>query len=1297
MLFCLFAVTALGQITSPVDGRSYTLKCKATDHVGYIADDGTNVQGRANSATAFIFEAVEGVENGFYIKSEVSGKYLYATGGNGEGVVLSSENKTIWAVNAPDHSAGYVSLAAHGETDLYLNNNGGTNNLRLNSHSGGPGSGNACSLWQLSEKIKLPELSTEGNIKWYTIKNVRKQKFATYAGDDATMTQQATASAASFFYFTASTTEGAVKIHNYAAGDKLCAAYNSWTETGIDWYLKAQSTGVSICTSTDEWNAWNDAGGGGQLVEYWSASDAGSAWEFTLVTNFSSIIDVPAAKAAAIAEIESYATVSTIYPNATTTVDAINAVTAADNSLAGLNTAIEAINAKVIDYKKAAYAALEGKYFSIQTRTTERSKGFMEMASSKVVGAETLASPAGVWQFVSNNDGTLKVFNPYTGKYLCEPQGNSEEVAVTTDANSAGSYTLAVNNTNPAVADAKIKFTSNGKSVHMAGGHTLVRWDNGGASEWAVIEVTDFSALIEAYKTSTISTLDSWATLSVVFDASLIATAKTQINNINTNSFETFAALDAELTNVTDAVAAKMFTFQTLATDAHRENVWVSANASTGKAIGAHTAEADYNAIWSLRHAGGVSFYIYNELTGKYMGKPSGNATLTETPVDAYTFEIIDAANGVVEFKCGGETLHASNHDDDKLLSWDGDENASRWYIRTIDIAADIQAILDGLTSENYAETPALGQYPKTAYDALVAARTNAKTVEEVNAAIVAFNNSKNRPVFMITGVKDYVLGKSIYDDNDAAPNFKTTNVYDKTMWWALDMTETTVGVTEEVGIQNVGTGNGFWGVSSIKITETNENDGAGIADDDIFLFYTTGNNTPIHFQNTDQVIVRYGSYEANSGSAMKFIYIGNSYDLDKLTEEKIAALTELQTAYNANKDFINAEIGEGLGQYTCDEEYIYGFDFALGKAQEIVEGSLAEQATKDISTIQGYTAVISQASTKYQINLPAAGKYYRFQGACDVTPAEYAHYYITGHTNDDGGRIALTKDADASTIYYFDGTNLIAYQSGLVIGLNSGHWVFASVDDDSKPASTITFAGSPRKAGTYTIKSADRYFHYFYYNENNTVQVNRCQDDVCAEHDWYITEVTELPVRITAAGYASFYAPVEVTLPAEVTAHTVTKNGEYATLSDAISVVPAENGVILAGEEGTYNLTISNKGAEDLTNALSGTIAKTLFTKTEGDAYYVLGMIEGAVGLYNPVKGEDDTKFYNAGHKAYWHIPAVSQTVGYRFGGNTTAIESVIISADANAPIYDLSGRRVNNAVKGGIYIVNGKKVYVK
>lgn len=770
----------------------------------------------------------------------------------------------------------------------------------------------------LADPTDLPEMTTdESNPIWYTIKNVRKQKYATYAGDATTMTQSATITTASFFYFTGTVADGSatVKIHNYSASNKLCAAYNSWTDTGINWYIKAQSTGVSICTSTGEWNAWNDARGEGALIEYWSASDAGSAWEIEKVTDFSAILDVNAAKTAAKAKLDSYAAVPAFYPSVDAAKAEIDAIVAADNSLAGLNTAIEEVNAVVVKYLKGAYDALNGKYYSIYTPARANvNYGYMRMNVASVSGVAAVNSPADIWQFVSDN-GFVKVFNPYIGKYLGEPGSNSSKVA-TVDAAGAANYTLEVN-ASAENADAKIKLTCNGKSVHMDGSGNLVRWDNGGASEWTISEVTDFTDIVTAYKTSALTTLDQWAALTVVFDAATISAAKASINAISVNSWASIAAVDAELKKVADDVASKMFTFQATSTDNHRNGVWVSANMSTSKAIGAHSQ--DYNAIWSLRHAGGTSFYLYNELNSVYVGKPTANCPLTAEPTTAYTFEIIDAVNGIVEMHFGGETLHASNHADDKLLNWDGNEAASRWYIRTIDVASDIQVILDALTPADYAEVPALGQYPKAAYDALVEARNTAKTVEAVETAIANFKRSKNLPIFTISGVKDYVVGKSIYDDNDGAPNFKTTNKWDKTMWWALDMTSTTVGVTEEVGIYNVGTGNGFWGASSIKITETSENEGAGIPDDGIFLFYTTGNDTPIHYQNDNQVIVRWGTTEANSGSAHIFTYIGNTYDIADITEEEIALIIakEELDAYIAELGTVDHATVPALGQYT--------------------------------------------------------------------------------------------------------------------------------------------------------------------------------------------------------------------------------------------------------------------------------------------------------------------------------------------------------------------------------------------
>ena len=1016
---------------------------------------------------------------------------------------------------------------------------------------------------------------------------------------------------------------------------------------------------IAVDVTTDEINAYIDS--------YYS----------TLVNN---------ARNAAIAEVELLATEPVIFPAATETVTSINAVPFTGTTEAEANEAIAAINALVVAYKTNAYKALEGKYYTL---FTPGRSGYAKMTANGTGNAASVGGPEFIWQFVENN-GSVNIYNPYIGKYLV--MNGTNAMNVTANANDASAFDIEIAS-KPADGNAKVGFISNGWYIHLNG--SLLGWYSGGASEWQVTPVGDFSSIIEAYKATVFTSMDEWKNLSVVFDASLIENAKAAINAIKSTDYATFAAIDAEIKKVTDAVAAKMFTFQTLATETNRKNYWVSAG-NAGKAIG--TANQDYSSIWSLIHAGGVSFYMYNELNQVYMGAPSANCPLTETPSVAYTFEIIDAENGVVEMKCNGETLHVGNDGDGKLLNYDYDETASRWYIRTIDVAADIQTILNGLTEDDYADVPALGQYTTAAYKDLVAARTNAKTVEEVEAAIAAFKKAKNRPVFTISGPKDYVVGKSMYEDEgntNAKGNdlyFKTTNKYDKTMWWVFDQTATTVGVTESVAVVNYATGNPVWGVENLKITETTEN----VADDNIFLFYTVGNDTPLHFQSDGAVMTRWNSKDKNSGSAVTFTYIGNTYDLDKLTDDKIAALAALQAAYNAKAFYAGAEMGDGLGQYKGDKDAIVT---ALAAAEVIGSKTLAQQATLNIADIKAATDALNNVAALV-INMPAAGKYYRIQGACEAAEG-YENFYITGHTNDDGGRIALTKEADASTIYYFDGTNLIAYQSGLVIGLNNGHWTFASIDDNSKPASTITFAQSPRTAGAYTVKSADRYLHYFYYSVNNTVQVNRCQYDVCKEHDWYLTEVTELPVTVTNAGYATFYAPVAVSVPSGVTAHTVTINGEWATLSEAMNVVPANTGVVLVGE-GSYDFAITTAAAFEGTNLMAGTVAKTLVTKPENTECYVLAKPEGAevAGMYKAAIGEDATKFYNAGHKAYLAVDAnkaqgvKSYSIG--FGDGTTGVEDVVVENEVKA-IYDLTGRRVEAITAAGIYIVNGKKVLVK
>jgi hypothetical protein len=91
---------------------------------------------------------------------------------------------------------------------------------------------------------------------------------------------------------------------------------------------------------------------------------------------------------------------------------------------------------------------------------------------------------------------------------------------------------------------------------------------------------------------------------------------------------------------------------------------------------------------------------------------------------------------------------------------------------------------------------------------------------------------------------------------------------------------------------------------------------------------------------------------------------------------------------------------------------------------------------------------------------------------------------------------------------------------------------------------------------------------------------------------------------------------------------------------------------------------------------------------------YYVLGVDNKSkkIGLRNP--GENVSKI--PANRAYLYVEKSGANAFQFVVGEMTAIETVAVEK-ADTPIYDLSGRRVLNTAKGGIYIQNGKKFIVK
>ena len=190
---------------------------------------------------------------------------------------------------------------------------------------------------------------------------------------------------------------------------------------------------------------------------------------------------------------------------------------------------------------------------------------------------------------------------------------------------------------------------------------------------------------------------------------------------------------------------------------------------------------------------------------------------------------------------------------------------------------------------------------------------------------------------------------------------------------------------------------------------------------------------------------------------------------------------------------------------------------------------------------------------------------------------------------------------------------------------------------------------------------------------------------------------------NINDEGWATAYLPFDVTLSEGLTAYYVNEinnKGGYVKFAE-ISDIPANNGVVLTGKPGVHKLNIAVANSEVKGNYLKGTTVTTEITKENGCAYYVMANdTEDGLGFYNAVLGEDDTKFKNTANKAYLYISgttgtALSANLRFDFGG-TTAIEEVETEA-AETVIYDLTGRRVNEITKAGVYVVNGRKVLVK
>ena len=176
----------------------------------------------------------------------------------------------------------------------------------------------------------------------------------------------------------------------------------------------------------------------------------------------------------------------------------------------------------------------------------------------------------------------------------------------------------------------------------------------------------------------------------------------------------------------------------------------------------------------------------------------------------------------------------------------------------------------------------------------------------------------------------------------------------------------------------------------------------------------------------------------------------------------------------------------------------------------------------------------------------------------------------------------------------------------------------------------------------------------------------------------------TTLPVHIGDGGTASFWSPVEYTVPEGVTAYSVKIVNNKARLTKITTNVPKNTAVFLFGTPSSdVNLTVVPNGQ---TPALQDNILQGGATATtlDGIAFMLKKNGTGLVKVNGAVPA----------FKAYF--TATEAQVRELLDRGLTGVVSVATEAE-DAPIYDLSGRRVQHTTKGGVYVTNGKKFIAK
>lgn len=447
------------------------------------------------------------------------------------------------------------------------------------------------------------------------------------------------------------------------------------------------------------------------------------------------------------------------------------------------------------------------------------------------------------------------------------------------------------------------------------------------------------------------------------------------------------------------------------------------------------------------------------------------------------------------------------------------------------------------------------------------------------------------------------------------------------------------------------------------------------------YNIYVKNSEFPIHCANqadgwAESTLTTWAG-GANSASAWKFVKV-NDFEAGRVSLNSV--LSGVPSDASVADNAIGTNPGQVNTEMTIDE-----LKTAVTTRNEAVATATTAKAGEDVAAMEtAYTALVAAKAAIPATNAIEANKYYRLKGCASST------YAVAANAGAQMTMATLSDDNKATTIFYLDGNKLLSY--------NNGYYVYQTREIGALGNScTWTISPNTSKLGTMTLQAGGTTAGvgtWMYDNFTNKRVVDRNGGLAGDNTNWYIEAVDKLPVSISAARYATIYAPVALTIPAGVEAYAAEFTDGKVMLNRIEGTIPANTGVVLEGNEGTHDFAITTTDA-NVNSALSGN--KATANVADDATAYILSKGTQGVGFYKL----NSTERTIQGGRAFYTVPASTEetaAIAFIFGGEVTGINNAVSNdAQSNAPIYDLTGRKVAKAIKGGLYIQNGRKFIVK